>query len=66
MDIISVGHINFLLKVELPWVQGLISVPMSSYRLPTNTLHESKNHLTSKVVQKEIITHVNFLGKQLL
>ena len=41
VDIIIVGHTNFLVKVELTWVQDFGISPKSSWRLPTNTLNIS-------------------------
>ena len=63
IEIISVGNTNFLVMVELIRVQHPMSSPKSPWRLSTNTLKIS--HRT-KVTQIKIITHVDFLGKQLL
>ena len=38
VEIISVGHFKFLVKVELKWVQELESSLKFSSRLPVNTL----------------------------
>jgi hypothetical protein len=37
VEVISVGHTNFVVEVELTWVQDLGSFPKSSRRPPTNT-----------------------------
>ena len=52
------GHTKFLVKVQDP-----TSSPKCSRRLPANTLNIS---YMTKVTQNKIITHMNFLGKQLL
>ena len=51
MEIIKVGHTNFLVKVELTWVQRPRGFPKSSWRLPTNTL---KISFRTKVAPKII------------
>jgi hypothetical protein len=63
MEIISLGHTNVLVKVELTWVQDPRSSSKSSWRLPTNTLNISYK---SKVAQKRIIIRINFLPKFLV
>ena len=57
------GRIAFLVEVELMWVQDPGSSPKSLRRFLTNTLNVS--HKT-KVSRNKIITHINFLEKQLL
>ena len=59
MEIISMGHISFLVMVDLMWVQD----PGFSWRFPTNTLNIS---FRTKVAQTKIITHTNILEKWLL
>ena len=61
MEIISAGHTNFLVKVELPYVPNPMPSPKSSRRLPPNTLNI---HLRAKIVQHKIINHTNFLEKK--
>ena len=52
MEIISVDHTNFLVKVS--------KIPCLLLRLPTNTLNI---RFKTKVVQNKIITHTSFLEK---
>ena len=63
MEIISVGHTNFLVKVELMRIQDLRSLPKSSWRLLPNALNSS---YMTKVAQTKTITHTNLKKKQLL
>ena len=50
---LSLAHTNFLVKVELAWVQGLGSSLKSSSRLATNTMNI--NYWTN-VVQNKLIS----------
>ena len=50
------GHIDFLVKVDLMWVQDPGSFPKSSSRFPTNTLNTS---YSTKVAQNKITTHTH-------
>ena len=59
MEIIRVGHITFLVKVELTWVQDI----GCSRRLLTNTLNI--NYM-EQITQNKIIIQINFLYQQLI
>jgi hypothetical protein len=62
MEIVSMGHTNFLVKVELTWVQNPGSSFMFLSRLPMNTLN---NSYRTKIAQIKIITHIDFLEKKM-
>ena len=51
MEIIRVGHIDFLVKVELMWVQDPGSSPKSSRSLPSPDQH-IEYKLRGKVAKK--------------
>ena len=55
------GHIDFLVKVDLMWVQDPRSSPKPSSRFPTNTLNTSYR---IEIAQNKIITHTHFLEKE--
>ena len=56
MQIINVGHTNFVVKVEVTRIQDLGSPPKSSLRLLTNTLHIIYK---TKIAQNRIVIHIN-------
>ena len=68
---VSVGHINFLVEVELLWVQDPTSSPKSSWRLPINKLNISyKTIVKFKIIvvnridileNTTDVAHANFL-----
>jgi hypothetical protein len=63
MEIINVGHTNYLVKVASTWVQASRSLSKSSLELLTNTWNLS---FRIKVAQNKTITDINFLKKQFM
>lgn len=59
------GHLNCLVGLEITWVQGRKSSPQFSLRLVTITLDFIKQSPYIKCSIKKIVTHINFLDKQL-
>ena len=60
VEIISMGHIKFLVKVKLTWVQDPGSSLKSSQRLPTNILN---NICSTKIAQNQT-NHSHWVSKR--
>ena len=63
MEIISVGHHNFLIEVDFNVDFRPQSCPRSSCMLPPNTLNIIYK---TKVGQNKVITRINFLEKKIV